>query len=150
MLGHLFPQSMNLLTLITWLWISIWASTPTVTVFLEITDIRSSEGKLLIAVYTENDEWLDEEVAFYTTIVEVTSENQTIKIPSLPNGNYGVAVVHDLNGDEKLSFNWLGIPKEGYGFSNNPDKTFRKPTFEEAKVQVKLPHHKLSIDLYHW
>jgi uncharacterized protein (DUF2141 family) len=55
---------------------------------------------------------------------------------------------HDENGNGKLDKNVVGIPKEGYGASNNPARKMRPPTFEEAKfavtsdqgVEVKLLH----------
>jgi uncharacterized protein (DUF2141 family) len=45
-------------------------------------------------------------------------------------------VFHDENGNGKLDRNMVGIPKEGYGASNNPAKKMRAPTFDEAKFSV--------------
>ena len=104
----------------------------------------------MVAVYSEQDDWLNEETAYYFTAVEVKGGEATIDLPPLHYGNYGIAILHDRNGDQKLNFNWIGMPKEAYGFSNNPDKAFRSPTFEEAKVQANTPQLSVVIDLYHW
>ena len=55
--------------------------------------------------------------------------------PGLPPGEYSLLLVHDENGNGKLDTNVVGMPLEGYGFSNNP-AVMRKPTWEEAGFEV--------------
>ena len=63
----------------------------------------------------------------------------------IPTGTYAIGVYVDENENEKLDTNFLGIPKEQYGFSNN-SKAFGIPKFEAAsflidtykKVQIRL------------
>ena len=55
----------------------------------------------------------------------------------LPNGEYAIAVFVDVNGNKKIDKNFLGIPKEQYGFSNNAMGRMSAPTFEQAKFTVK-------------
>lgn len=62
----------------------------------------------------------------------------------LPTGVYAVGIFHDLNGDGALSKNFLGMPKEPFGFSNNARARFGPPSFEEAAISVK---EKLSITI---
>ena len=50
-------------------------------------------------------------------------------------GNYAVQVMHDENDNNKLDTNFLGIPSEGYGFSNNPN-VMRRAHFDEARFEV--------------
>ena len=58
------------------------------------------------------------------------------KFSVLPEGVYAVQVMHDENDNDKLDTNFLGIPSEGYGFSNNP-QVMRRATFEEARFELK-------------
>jgi uncharacterized protein (DUF2141 family) len=55
-----------------------------------------------------------------------------IVIQDLPAGNYAIASYHDENGNGKLDTNALGMPEEGYGFSNDARGTFGPPKFSEA------------------
>ena len=56
---------------------------------------------------------------------------------NLPAGNYAVGAVHDENGNHKLDSNFLHIPKEAYGISNDARGGIGgPPTFEQAKVTV--------------
>ena len=54
----------------------------------------------------------------------------------IPDGEYAIAFFIDANGNKKLDKNFLGIPKEQFGFSNNAMGTLSAPTFEQAKFRV--------------
>jgi uncharacterized protein (DUF2141 family) len=75
-----------------------------------------------------------------TLIAQVTLKN-------LPRGVYAVSVFHDENMNGRLDKNVLGIPKEGYGASNNPRKSMGPPKFAEAKFQLDQPEKVLEIKL---
>jgi uncharacterized protein (DUF2141 family) len=54
----------------------------------------------------------------------------------LPAGDYAVALSHDLNGNQVVDTNWLGMPKEAWGVSRNARPALRAPRFNEASVTV--------------
>ena len=56
---------------------------------------------------------------------------------NLPEGIYAIALFIDANKNMKIDKNFLGIPKEQYGFSNNAMGNLSGPSFEQAKFQVK-------------
>lgn len=66
---------------------------------------------------------------------------------NLPEGVYAVSVFHDENMNQKLDKNFMGIPKEGYGASNNPKKKMGPPDFEETKFQLSGQAQSLEIKL---
>ena len=55
---------------------------------------------------------------------------------NLPDGTYAVSVSHDLNGNRRTDTNFLGIPTEAWGVSNNARPTMRAPRFDEAAFKV--------------
>ena len=57
----------------------------------------------------------------------------------LPYGEYAVTLFVDLDGNKKLNKNFLGIPKEQYGFSNNVMGRMSPPTFDQAKFAIAGP-----------
>jgi uncharacterized protein (DUF2141 family) len=65
----------------------------------------------------------------------------------VPPGRYAAVVIHDENSNMKLDRNFLGIPKEGFGFSNNPRVVFAAPSFQTATVPVTCPATQLEIKL---
>jgi uncharacterized protein (DUF2141 family) len=54
----------------------------------------------------------------------------------LPPGEYAAAVFHDENSSGAFDTNFLGLPEEGYGFSNGTRAGFGPPSFDEAAVAV--------------
>ena len=65
----------------------------------------------------------------------------------VPPGSYSAVVIHDENSNMKLDRNIFGIPKEGFGFSNNPHVVFSAPSFQSAEVPVACPETELEIRL---
>src|SRR5262245_29190892 len=62
-------------------------------------------------------------------------------------GVYAVSVLHDENSNGKLDKNLIGVPKEGYGISNNPKPMMRAPRFEEAKLVLNSSEQSIEIHL---
>jgi len=54
----------------------------------------------------------------------------------LPDGEYAVAIFHDKNSDKICNTNFLGIPKEGYGFSKNFKPRLSSPSFNDCKIDL--------------
>jgi uncharacterized protein (DUF2141 family) len=69
---------------------------------------------------------------------------------NVPYGNYAIAAVHDTNGDMKLNSNFLGIPKEGIGFSNNPRVRTKPPSFVESQFLVTNAKTRLQIQMQYF
>ena len=55
-------------------------------------------------------------------------------------GKYAISIIHDENNNDKLDTNFIGIPKEGFGFSNNPRIMFGPPSFEKASFEINQAH----------
>lgn len=53
-------------------------------------------------------------------------------------GVYALAVYHDEDGSRKLTRSGLGLPEEGFGFSNNPSTLAGIPSFRSVRLNV--PH----------
>lgn len=64
----------------------------------------------------------------------VPATTRLVRFDALPVGGYAVAVIHDENGNAKLD-TFAGIPREGFGFSNNPAIRFGPPRFAAARFR---------------
>ena len=116
------------------------------TVNLKVTGLRSEKGQVRIAVFNSSEKWLGEDPVYSSTI-NVDGQSVTLKFTNVPNGDYGIAVFHDENKNGKMDKNFLGIPLEPYGFSNNVRVTFGPPKWENAKFGVKSPTTDVSIEV---
>ena len=113
---------------------------------VKVTGIRNAEGDIRIAIRTDENTIAAAHIASIdpkTLSAEATFEN-------LPEGEYGIAVFHDENKNEKLDFNEVGMPLEGYGHSNNPAKRTGPPDFNETKFAFAAPGTTVSINLIYW
>ena len=67
----------------------------------------------------------------------------------IPRGTYALAVVHDEDMNGNLDINWLGIPTEGYGFSNDVKARFGPPSFSAASFLYDGQDMKMTISLHY-
>lgn len=88
------------------------------TLLVTVNGVKAGEGYLRIAVFDEahRDEFPDGQYLLGVA-VPATEEEMTVEIAVVESGEYAIAVIQDLNENEKLDKNFLGIPKEPYGFS---------------------------------
>lgn len=97
---------------------------------VEIAPLRNNNGKILLELSNEKEEVLK-------GISENIADNKCIiRIPNLKPGAYAFRYFHDENGDEKINTNFMGIPREGYGFSNNAKGSFGPPSFEKMLFEL--------------
>jgi len=69
-------------------------------------------------------------------VVKVTETEMVVTFPDIKPGNYAVSVLHDENQNKDMDQTGLGIPKEGFGFSNDVMGMIGPPSFKRAKVLV--------------
>jgi len=100
---------------------------------------------LFVSVYDGDASFLDADAA---TILRrfPKSEDNTYVITPLPQGEYALAIFQDLNGNATLDKSFWGIPREPYGFSNNPEATMGPPSFDKCRFDISKDKT-LKIDL---
>ena len=103
-----------------------------ITVF--INGLDSNEGQVLIALHNEKAQFL--KTAFKNAITKITNKKVMYTFKKIPVGEYAISVFHDKNSNNKMDVNFLGIPKEAYGCSNNAKGFMGPPKYEDAKFQL--------------
>ena len=122
------------------------------TLNITIQNIQKAEGKIMIAVFKGEANFLedDKDIASKIALVEKTGE-LTVVFPNLPFGNdYSVAVYHDVNGNEKLNTNLFGVPTEPYGFSNNARSKWGAPKYNVARFELNELTKNMVIQVKKW
>ncbi len=100
---------------------------------LTIKGITANKGTVQIGVFNTSKGFPDRGNQYKGYEFEVLKNQRTYKISNLPKGNYAIAIFHDENSNKKLDKNFLGIPTESYGFSNDARASFSAPSFESAR-----------------
>lgn len=105
-----------------------------------IEGIASTDGLVYASLFSSADGFPGErELAIANQSVPASdSSNGTlvVKFFEIPAGTFAISIMHDANANGKLDANFLGIPSEDYGFSQNPDSLFGPPSFDKAAVPL--------------
>lgn len=104
---------------------------------VQITGFKSNSGKCIVYLYKDKNGFpIDSKKALASVIVIINNGKATATFKSIAFGQYAVSVVHDENDNGKLDTNFLGIPKEGIGTSNNSMSTFGPPNYEDSSFKI--------------
>ncbi len=97
---------------------------------LIVKNIRNNKGLVAVQLLDEEENVIE---ALY---IDIKNKVASTIFHDISHGKYAVKIFHDENRNEKMDFNWLGIPKEGFGFSGNAKITFGPPDIKEFLFQV--------------
>ena len=105
---------------------------------IEVRGVRSDAGSIYVAVHTprKGEKFPYADGMFAGVQQQAHEGDMRFVLRDFPAGRYAVNAFHDENGNGDLDTNVLGIPKEGYGFANDPPTNFGPPAFEAAAVTV--------------
>jgi uncharacterized protein (DUF2141 family) len=108
----------------------------TATLEIRVIGIRAPAGVIRLALCPPNVAFPDcGAKAVRTQVLEIEGGGARTVLKGLAPGSYAVSVFHDANGNGRLD-RFAGIPREGYGFSNNPAFRPRAPRFAEGEIVV--------------
>jgi uncharacterized protein (DUF2141 family) len=116
-----------------------------------IKDIKTPNGQILMGIY-KDDVSFDKEIAYKKVQAFKTKISNGILLVEvkLEPGKYGISLLDDENFNGKMDYNFIGIPKEGFGFSNYYHSGLTKPKLKSfafevienknTKVEVKMKY----------
>ncbi|SUZ28384.1 DUF2141 domain-containing protein [Xanthomonas euroxanthea] len=111
-----------------------------------ISGLRSQQGQLRIAVIATATQLDGAQPPVQAQTVPIKGSAPHVQFKNLAPGRYAVMVNHDENANGKLDTNLIGMPLEGYGFSNNPTG-MRKPSFDEIVFDLPASGKRLSVQM---
>ena len=100
---------------------------------LTVVGINNQKGEILVALY-DSPEGFPQNAGKAIKLIKSSANKGDIllHIKDVLPGKYAIALFHDTNGDAILNTNLLGIPKEGYGVSNDIKNKFSAPKFQQS------------------
>lgn len=94
------------------------------------------KGQAVLSVFSSADTYLKKPLLGKTKPIDGQGR-VSFQIDGLATGTYSVSVFYDEDEDGELKTNFLGIPKELVGFSNNAKGSFGPPSFEKTSFELK-------------
>jgi len=104
---------------------------------VEVEGFSSNQGLLRLALFRSPEGWpRDPAKAVTTASVAISLPLTKVVLEGIEPGTYAVSVFQDENSNGKLDRNFLGIPSEPYGFSNDARASFGPPKFDKASFSL--------------
>jgi uncharacterized protein (DUF2141 family) len=111
--------------------------------FVNVDNVRSSRGLIAVTLYTdERRKFLAKRGSLYVGRVPARPGRTRVCIHVPRPGTYALAVYHDADSDRSFDRTGIGLPDEGFGFSNNPPTFLGLPNF--SRVRLNVPRTDLS------
>lgn len=105
---------------------------------VEVRNLRNTRGDVGCGLFASADGFPDtDRKAVQSQHVPIHDKTAVCEFVGVKPGTYAVAVFHDENGNGVLDKNLLGMPKEGYGTSNDVRPAMSAPTFQPASFVVR-------------
>lgn len=114
---------------------------------IHVTGFRNNKGKAGGVVFASPAGWPDDRSKAVVHGGFTITDRQVTETFQIPPGRYGIVVIHDENENQRLDRNFFGIPKEGFGFANNPRIIFSAPSWRAASTAVTCPATHVDIRL---
>ena len=134
----------------TLLMLAVAALSPAVTragdLTVKIENVRSAQGSILAALYDSDATYMKVSSARASFKIKATPGEVQYVFHDLAAGKYALSVFHDENDNGRLDTNLLGIPNEGYGFSNSSGR--RPPSFSVAAFEFDGTTRSITITLH--
>ena len=106
------------------------------TIKLEISHMKNQKGYLLIALFTKSGDYPKKGWIKRGLIKHINAKVMKYTFKDIEKGTYAISIVHDENKNLDMDTNFIGMPKEGFGFSTNPKIRFSAPSFNDTKFYL--------------
>lgn len=124
------------------------ASLAGVEIRLEIKDVRSSKGQVLVSLFDSKDGFPgDHEKALQSTVLKAATNSLSATFTNLPAGEYAIAICHDENSDGEMNRKLFGPPTEGWAVYKKQKPRMGPPKFEKSSFNVTTADLDVAVQI---
>lgn len=117
-------------------------------IHVEIVAMHNDKGRVLCSLFSSAADFPTKtDKAFAHAASDISNGRSVCEFADVAPGTYAVSVFHDENSNGKLDTNFVGIPREGVGASNNAKGHFGPPKFDAAAFQFSGGRLDLKITI---
>lgn len=95
--------------------------------------MQSDTGAVYLGLHNKEEEFLKKRFRDAKAIIK--DGKAQARFEGIPDGFYSISSFHDVNDNEKLDMNFVGVPKEPYGISNDAIGFMGIPKYKDAKFE---------------
>lgn len=112
---------------------------------VRVSGIAEARGEIGCALHASGASFPTGQAGARIVWIKATAPEVRCRFPDVGAGSYAVAISHDLNGNRRTDTNFLGMPTEAWGVSNNVRPSLRAPRFEEARFETDGSTQTISV-----
>jgi len=117
---------------------------------VSVDGVRNKSGNLRVALFQNPESFATKDGRYKEVVVPAREGNIEAVFTDVPIGTYGLAAFHDENDNVLFDKNFIGFPKEGFGFGNDAPVFLGPPDFLDAAVNVAEEIRHVSLTLRYW
>ncbi len=119
---------------------------------IDITGLKNSTGQILVGIYDDPESFPKKGKSMGNQVLpKITGTTAQVTFNQLPEGRYAVVVVHDEDMNRKLTRDFMMMPEEAFGFSNDVEPFMGPPSFDEASFAVSsTTENRIKITMQHF
>lgn len=103
---------------------------------LEVADIRDLKGELQVGLFNVEENFLEIGGEFQVANIAVDSTITLVIFVDVPQGKYAISLYHDIDSSGEINKNFIGVPTEPYGISNNAWRMLAAPRWKDASFFI--------------
>ncbi|MGH7815427.1 MAG: DUF2141 domain-containing protein [Candidatus Binataceae bacterium] len=118
---------------------------------IEVAGLRDGRGQVGCSIFSDRKAFpADDSKVLRHVWASIHGGRAVCRYPGLAAGDYAAVVYHDENGNGKFDRNFLGMPKEGFGFSRDAPVRFSAPTFDACHFLYDGRGMRIVIHIRYW
>lgn len=122
-------------------------SEETASIRISIPNVKEGKGEILISLFNKEKGFPEEGALAFRTWRLPPEKN--LLLSGIPAGKYALAILHDFDNNQKMTYNLLGIPQEGYASSPDGGPKLSKPRFNKSLFRHSAKGTDLTIPIYY-
>lgn len=120
---------------------------PLATLIVKVEKVSPRGGDVRVALYTSASYPLDNADPVIDAVVPAKPGETIVTLQGVKPGTYAVKLFQDFNRNGEFDMNWLGLPLEKFGFSNDARPMFSEPPFDATKFDLRPGTNTITIHL---
>ncbi|OQX83966.1 hypothetical protein B6D60_09885 [candidate division KSB1 bacterium 4484_87] len=112
-----------------------------------VSGLKNNKGDVKIGLFKTKESYDGKKNKFKGAIRRIKNRMTKWEVKKIPFGEYAIKAFHDEDGDDEIDTNFLGMPTESFGFSNNARAFFGPPDFEKAKFLFNADSMRIEVKL---
>jgi uncharacterized protein (DUF2141 family) len=119
-----------------------------VRLYVNVENVNAAQGLIALTLYPDDSRrFLARRGSLYVGRVPARAPTTRVCIHLPSTGTYALGVYHDADGNRRFNRTGIGMPAEGFGFTNNPRLLFGIPAFRSVRIAVPRTNMQTTIRL---